>query len=353
MLTTKQVKEIKEHLNKAQNPLFFFDNDPDGLCSFLLLQRFIGRGKGVPVRSFPGLNKEYFRKVFELGADYVFILDKPIVEKDFFEEAEKVNLPVVWIDHHIIEKEKIPSFVNYYNPIFNKPKSDEPVTTLCYQVSNKKDDLWIAVAGSISDGFVPKFYGEFEKKYPELAFKSKKAFDVFYKSQIGKIARIFGFGLKDRTTNVINMIRFLMKVKTPHEVLEENSKNYMMHKRFNQIRSIYQKLLQKAILIGKKQKGLLFFQYGGDLSISADLANELCYLFPDQIIVVVYNKGVKANISMRGKNSRELLLKSIKGLENATGGGHEYAVGGKINIEDIEKFKENLKNLFNKQHRKL
>ena len=30
MLTKKQVGEIKEHLDKAQNPLFFFDNDLDG-----------------------------------------------------------------------------------------------------------------------------------------------------------------------------------------------------------------------------------------------------------------------------------------------------------------------------------
>jgi single-stranded DNA-specific DHH superfamily exonuclease len=39
MLNDKQIDEIREHLEKAQNPLFFFDNDDDGLCSFLLLQR--------------------------------------------------------------------------------------------------------------------------------------------------------------------------------------------------------------------------------------------------------------------------------------------------------------------------
>ena len=36
MLTKKQKTEIKEHLEKSQNPLFFFDNDNDGLMSFLL-----------------------------------------------------------------------------------------------------------------------------------------------------------------------------------------------------------------------------------------------------------------------------------------------------------------------------
>jgi len=345
MLTKKQVKEIKEHLNKAQNPVFFFDNDQDGLCSFLLLQRYLGRGKGVSIRSFPELSKDYFRKVNELKADYIFILDKPVVSEEFFKEAEKINMPVVWIDHHIVDNKIIPYFVNYYNPLLNKSKSEEPVAALCYQITNKKNDLWIAVVGCIFDQFVPKFYSEFEKKYPDLSIKSKKPLDIYYKSQIGKITRIFGFGLKDRTTNVINMMRFLMKVKTPYDVLQENSKNYTMHHRFKQIESKYQKLFKKAISIGKKQGKMLFFQYGGDLSISGDLANELSYFFPDKIIVVAYIKGVKANISIRGKKSRDILLESIKDLEEVSGGGHEEAVGGQIRIEDLEKFRENLERI--------
>lgn len=137
MLTTKQVKEISEHLEKAQNPIFFFDNDPDGLCSFLLLQRYIGKGKGVSITSFPELMPEYFRKIKELNADYVFILDKPVVSPAFFEEVNKVNLPVVWIDHHITGK-IIPEFVHYYNPVLNKNKTEEPVTALSYQITKRK-----------------------------------------------------------------------------------------------------------------------------------------------------------------------------------------------------------------------
>jgi single-stranded DNA-specific DHH superfamily exonuclease len=349
MLTKKQVEEIREHLNRAQNPLFFFDNDQDGLCSFLLLQRYLGRGKGVPIKSFPELIPEYFRKIKELDADYVFILDKPVVSDGFFEMIEQINVPVVWIDHHQIDKEDIPSFVNYYNPLFNKDKTNEPVTVLCYQITGKKEDVWIAVIGSISDGFLPEFYSDFKKKYPELTIKSEKPYDIFYKSQIGRIAKLFGAGLKDRTTNVINMLKFLMKVKTPFEVLEETNKNFTMHSRFNQISSHEQKLLRKAIAIGKKHRELLFFQYGGNLSISAELANELMYLFPDKIIVVAYLKGIKVNISMRGKNVMKLLSKSIEGLEGASGGGHENAVGGQIKIEDLEKFRENLENLITKK----
>jgi len=342
MLTQKQIEEIKEHLNQAQNPLFFFDNDSDGFCAFLLLQRYCGKGKGVAIKSFPELTEEYFRKVHELNADYIFILDKPLVSEEFFLKARQLNIPVVCIDHHEIDKNKIPEFVNYYNPILNSPSKNEPTTYLCYQVSNNKNDLWIAIAGCISDSFFPEFYSEFKENYPDLAIDSKNAFEIRYKSQIGKITNLFSFALKDRTTNVVNMIKFLMKVKTPYEVLEEKKENYTMHQRFKEINSKYQNLLERAKKISGNSERFLFFQYSGDLSISSDLANELMFLFPEKIIVVVFVSGIKANISARGENAREIILKAIKGFEDATGGGHEKAVGAKIKLEDLEEFKKRL-----------
>ncbi|MFZ1970602.1 MAG: DHHA1 domain-containing protein [Candidatus Nanoarchaeia archaeon] len=348
MLTKKQVNEIRDLLNNSNNPLFLFDNDPDGLCSFLLLQKYTKRGKGFPVRSFPDLNETYFRKITELNPDCLFILDKPLVSESFFKRIEEINLPVVWIDHHKVDKKQIPKFVNYYNPLFNKNKSEEPVTTLCYQVNNNKDLVWLAVVGSISDRFFPKFYKEFKSKYPDLAVNSKEAFEIFYNSQIGKIARIFSFALKDSTTNVISMIKFLIKTNTPYEVLEDSSLNHMMHKRFEQIDSKYQRLIKKAVKIGENSDNILFFQYAGELSISSDISNELSYRFPKKVIVVAYISGLKANISVRGNNIREKVMKSISMLNGATGGGHENAVGAQVRVDDLKTFRKTFENLVEK-----
>lgn len=345
MLIEKEITEVRKHLDKSQNPIFLFDNDQDGLCSFLLLRRYVGRGKGVPIKSFPDLSIDYFSKIKEFNSDYIFILDKPVVSDEFFEEARKLNLPVVWIDHHIIDKEKIPSYVNYYNPLFNSTKGDEPVTALCYQISEKKEDLWLAIVGCVSDKFTPFFYKDFFEKYPDLGTKSEDPLDIYYSSQIGKISRIFGFGLKDRTTNVMDMVRFLIEVKSPYEVLEESNKNKSVHNRFKQVDSKYQKLLKKAISLSDEQNDLIFFQYGGDMSMSSDIANRLAYLFPKKIVVVAYTRGMKVNISMRGRKCRDILLKSIEDLKDARGGGHEDAVGGQIRIEDVERFRENVVSL--------
>jgi len=83
MLTKTQLNEIRNHLEASQNPLFFFDNDVDGLCAFLILRRAINRGKGVAIKSFPDLKKQYLKKVDELNPDAIFILDKAELNKEF------------------------------------------------------------------------------------------------------------------------------------------------------------------------------------------------------------------------------------------------------------------------------
>jgi single-stranded DNA-specific DHH superfamily exonuclease len=345
MLTEKQIGKIREHLNRAQNPVFFFDNDQDGLCSFLLLQRYIGRGKGFPIKT-SFLTKDYLRKIEEFNSDYIFILDKPNVSNEFVEEIEKINIPLIWIDHHEIAKSEIPSYVEYYNPLFGKEKTNEPVTSICYEVAKRKEDVWIAIIGCISDNFVPSFYDKFKEDYPDLSLNSKDAFKIFYGSGIGKLARIFGFALKDKISNVVSMIKLLMIIKTPYEVIEENNKNKSIHKRFQEIDKKYQKFLEKA---KKTVSGdLVVFKYAGETSMSSDIANGLRYLFPDKTIFAIYTKGARANISGRGKNVRNLVLKAIDGLESATGGGHENAVGAQIKKEDIEEFEKRIRDLIRK-----
>ncbi|MFA5174066.1 MAG: DHHA1 domain-containing protein [Candidatus Pacearchaeota archaeon] len=339
MLTENQINEIKEHLEKAQNPLFFFDNDNDGLCSFLLLRRYLDRGKGIAIKSFPDLSVSYFKRVKELNPDYIFILDKPIVSQEFLDKIKEANLPVVWIDHHAVEK---PDVENYYNSYFhNNGEPGEPVSYLCYKITNKKEDIWLAMIGGISDCFMPDFFNEFDKKYPELSMKNPKSpFDLLYNSEIGRIARILDFSLKDTTTNVVNMLKFMIKVNSPIEVLEENAKTKQILNRYEQINKKYKELMKKARQnLGNK---LIYFQYGGDFSLSSNLANQLSYEFPNKFIVVVYINGDIANISMRGKNALKLTSEAIQDIPGATGGGHEGATGAKMSVSDLPLFRDKM-----------
>ncbi len=344
MLTPQQINEIREHLKKAQNPLFFFDNDNDGLCSFLLLQRFLKTGKGVAVKGAHNLNLNYYRKIEELKPDYIFILDIPTVKQEFLDKIKQNNLPVVWIDHHNVDKPKDKE-ISYYNPYHNN-KTNEPVCYLCYKIANQKKDIWIATIGCISDCYMPDFYPEFEKQYPELSKKNiKSPFDVLYNSELGEIAKILDFSLKDRTTNVVNMLRFMMKAKGPKDILEENFNTRRLLKHAKEIDLRYKKLIRKARKCVDKK--MLYFEYGGDLSLSSNLASQLSHEFQDKIIIVIYKKENSANISLRGKtvDIREITLKAIKGLESAIGGGHKHATGAKMNIDDLKEFEKRIKKI--------
>ncbi len=342
MLTKKEISKIQEHLNNSQNPIFLYDNDLDGLCSFALLSKWIERGKGVAIKSFPELDETYFKKVQELNGDYIFILDKPLVSKEFLEKAKQNNIPVVWIDHHETNQ-KIPKFVNYLNPT-QKGKENQPTTYLCYEITKQKNNLWITIAGCISERFFPKEYKEFIKENQELGIKSQNPFQIYYESKIGKLARMLSFALKDRTSNVVAMQKILVNAKNPADILDENQKNKKIHKRFEEINQRYKLLIKNAKAEVQKSKNkIVLFTYSGDLSVSAELSNELSYLFKDKIIIVAYLSEFKVNLSGRGKNAKKILIPIIQKFENSSGGGHDEAIGARIMLSDLERLKEEIR----------
>lgn len=338
MLNETEIKSIKEHLENAKNPIFLFDNDPDGLCSFLLLRRYLGRGMGVAIKSLPGLNQSYFRKVEEFKADYIFVLDKPIIDKEFIELADKAGIPLVHIDHHHVPKSET---IYYYNTFYSSGKI-EPVSYICYKITGRNEDAWIAAIGCITDSFIPEFLEEIKIKYPGLIdAKYENAFDILYKTTFGKICMILSFGIKDKTSNIVSLMKFLMKCDNPYDILEENGKTRIFMKRYNELNKKYQAILRKSKTSVRDE--VVFFTYSGDLSINQYISNALFYKYPNKIIICIYIKGNIANLSTRWKEDiRTALVNAIKNIEGASGGGHEHAAGGRIPADKIPEFKVNL-----------
>jgi len=256
------------------------------------------------------------------------------------------GIEILWIDHH--PPENIPEDIHYFNPLNEEKYSTEPVCYWCYQISRNINDIWLGILGCLGDSYMPDFASEFSKKFPDLLPEEclKEIRKAMYESQIGYLMKVLSFSLKDRTTNVIKMLKILGDVKDIYELIGQNNKTKQIYKRFEQVNRKYQKLLDKAKIIGNKSGGVLFFQYGGELSLSGELANELMYYFPEKIIVVCYMSGTYANISARnnpksGGDLREILNNALLGVEH-TCGGHKNACGAKVLIEDIPKFRDNL-----------
>ena len=338
MLTNKQLQQIKEELDNSQNPLFFFDDDPDGLCAFLLLYRYKMEGHGFVVKTHPKLDARSAPKIEQYDADKAFVLDIAKLEQDFI-DASKV--PVIWVDHHgPYERNN----VKYFNPRIIKKDANIPTTYLCYKVVEQ--DLWIAMVGCIADYYLPDFLDEFNKKYPDLLNDKKTVGDLYFKSKVGTLIKIFSFSLKGKTSDVMKNIKILTRIESPYEILnQETAKGKFIFQRYEKINKLYIDLLDSAVKTAGKEK-LLVFTYSEDkMSFTGDLANELLYRFPDRIIMVGRKKDDDIRISLRSKNILlpPILEKSLVGLEGY-GGGHEYACGANVKESHFKEFIERIKN---------
>ena len=342
MLTQEQLDQIRENLEASQNPLFFFDNDVDGLMSFLILRRAIGRGKGVAIKSFPDLKEQYLRKVEELNPDAIFILDKAELSKEFAEAVEQKGIPMTWIDHH---ESKTPKEIIEKTDYFNSHPSSEPTTYIAQKIFNRQQDLWLAIIGCIGDVYMPDFAEKFSEEYPELLPKGIEPFDALHSSEIGKMVRMLNFGLMDTITNVVTLIKYLFKANSPADLLEENQYTKQLHKRYSQLNEFYTKQVAKAESKFDPDSPVLFYTYSGNTSMSAEISNKLYHKHKDKLIIVAFKRPEKVNVSIRGEKALEITKKLIANIENATGGGHVVATGAMIPIDDFETFKENIKKL--------
>ena len=337
-ITEKQIDEIRKELENSFRPLIFFDDDPDGLCSFLLLYRLIKEGKGIVVKSSPELDEKFLQKVEEYKPDKIFILDKPMVSQDFL---DKIKVKVIWIDHHEPVKRKK---VTYYNPRINDDKDNKPTSYWCYKIVDQ--DLWIAMVGIIGDWYLPVFSKEFSKLYPKLLPKKVSKPEVaLFKTEIGKLVRVFSFILKGKTQDVMKCVKILTRIKEPNEILNQTtSQGKFIYKRYKQINEQYEELLSG---IKATKSKLVVFTYEQDkMSFTADLGNELLFKYPKKVILVGREKNGEVKCSMRSSNIKlpPILKEALKDVDGY-GGGHTYACGCCINKKDFNRFVENIKAL--------
>lgn len=344
MLTKKQLGEIREHLEKAQSPIFLYDNDVDGLSSYVLLRKFTGRGKGVAVKSHPNIDPGYAKRVQELNGDYVFVLDRHSLGKDFVNEISMLQIPIVWIDHHDVDDTDYAyNLLHRYNPTKNKKKTNEPTTYLCYMATKRPEDLWLVMIGCIADHYMPNIIEEFKERYGNLWGKNiKEPFEALYSTGIGRLARAISFGLKDSISHVVELQNFLINAESPYDIENGLETNSAFALRYKEISKKYNALIEDAKRNGPER--LVFYNYSGQLSISSDLSNELSHIFPKSYICVCYSAGPITNVSLRGKNVKKILSEIIPLLDGATGGGHTDAVGARINTNDLDKFRRELEN---------
>lgn len=346
------IKEIRRLLDESDSPVFLFDDDPDGLCSFLLLYRYKGCGNGIIIKNSPYVTEEiYAKKVEKYGPDLIVVLDKPHLEDDF---AEHFHCPIIWIDHHGLQD---PSSKNifYYNPLQKSSKAT-PTTHQCWKIVKQQQrkenykDSWIAATGCVSDWFFIEDVMEifntcFPKMYPQ---KYTTAPDILFsdKSDLGKLIKIIYFNLKGPLKEVEKRFKILTRIEDPHEILEGSSpRGKFILKQYNVINSFYESLKNHVVALKNKSKFLIAIIPQNTYSFSSELSNEIFYKFPDKIVIIGRSSSGYTKGSIRTSydiNLPEIIEESLVGLDGY-GGGHKQACGFRINDSDFEIFIEKFK----------
>jgi len=347
MLKPEEISYIRKKLEESTKPLFFFDDDPDGVSSFLQMYKFAGEGKGICVKGKPILEEKYARKVQEYSPDIVFVLDKPLMEQEF---ANAVSQEIIWLDHHAVQDIK---GVKYFNPRKNDDSDNRPTSYWAYLITKsddedvKSDMLWIAMIGIVGDWNL-LLADKFRKKYPYLLPKKiKKPEQALFDSKLGELVQIVDFNLKGGTSDVMKSIKVLSRIQDPYEILEQTSpKGKYLYKKYMTIKTKYEEIKQQ-LNIDKKDKFIIFKYKDNSLAISATLSNELLYRYPDKIIIIAREK--QNEIMMSFRSSKQVIVNNLKEALKVTtgyGGGHDHACGGCIKVHEFDDFIQAFKKTF-------
>ena len=334
MSLQEQLEKAKKELNESVRPFFLFDDDPDGLASFLILYKMIRGGKGMAVKG-SMTNERMLEVVKNYQPDLIVILDKPVVEQEFFDE---MKIKCVWIDHHEPQERK--GQITYVNPRVFDPKDNQPTSLLAYKITN--EDAWIATVGIVADWQLPpkELRKECEEECPGLIPEEiDSPEDALFLTDAGKLARVFSFNLKGRTSDVLTTMKILSRIKRPSELLnKEHSQAKLLMKKYEQRLKEYEDL-KSQVEVDEKNPLLLFKYNDNKNSYTVDLSNELLYSFPDKLIIIARQSGESYKCSLRSSTLRvNKILEETLAITGGNGGGHEHACGAVIENERFEEF---------------
>lgn len=331
--------DIAEVLRSAKDPIYFYDDDVDGLCSYLLCKKALGEGVGVVVKRAVDREGFFRQKLVEHNPDMVVVLDIPELSQEFINSSPTV----VWIDHHPAQQR---DRVHYYNPRIKNPDQNKPTTQLCYELLG--GPLWLCMVGMVGDWC---FDDELVKKFREtdaelLPEEITDPGTALFTSPVGLLSKVFNFCLKGKIKDVKMSVKTLEKIKDPYEILQRTTpEGAFIYKRFEEHQKVYDQLLRSAEDRVDESDDLLVYVYDHTNTYTGELSNELLFKHPDKIIIVGRQRSGEMRCSLRSSkyNMRDILERALIGVEGR-GGGHEHACGAGVAKADWKRFLENIRN---------
>lgn len=320
----EEAVEFLKNLKPSDNAKLFSHVDADGICSLVILIRFLKRREII---------LDYDNLNYQLTDVPPITLDpaKVMIFTDLNSDTiyEYINESSLVVDHHIFDKKPRGTF---YNPRERDHKLYIPASYLIYEIASElegmEDAKWIAAVGVLGDK------GELNS---QICRDFISTFDNI--SNLQRVADfIYSVYLVDGNVGNDKMVRALLEAKGAEDILEDPYFKYCFDEVQAEIARAGKKLEKDGIV--------RFVEVTSRYNIKSIVAAQILNKEPGIIVVAFSDTDGTCKMSLRTNTKVNLgiITKKAADLAGGSGGGHEKAAGARVSRSKFSIFKETFVN---------
>ena len=154
----KKAIDFLNKIEKNDEVVIIYNNDADGICSCVLIDKFLMEKTGKKSFSISQpmpMDKNLIQRIQTTLPTKIIFLDLAVDQQQTILKKLGSICDILIVDHHQFIKDMSSNSVVHYNPRFDKPRIYQSTSYLIYKICSKlmdmSDSLWISVIGMIAD----------------------------------------------------------------------------------------------------------------------------------------------------------------------------------------------------------
>ncbi|MBI4170090.1 MAG: DHH family phosphoesterase [Candidatus Aenigmarchaeota archaeon] len=344
--------EFMKNITEKDDIVIIFNNDGDGICSCVLIQKYLERrGCKKPFIISQPMPPEgnLIRKIQTTLPTKIIFLDMAIDQEQGFMKKLGNICDMLIIDHHQVTTDMNGKNIVHMNPRLKNPKIYQSTTYLAYKIVSQlgdfSDSLWVASVGMISDYNLDDSQDVVNLIREKYGIKNEK----MYESHLGRLADMISAAKATKMLSMEQLVELFMSIKDPY--------NFQDVRNADKLLAAYQEVENEIVKIKsefesrvEKIGDVIFYRFASKYNLRSPASTMLSERYRNKIVVVYEKVNSWIDVSSRNQSKKYnmgmLLKRAAEGLKGSAG-GHEAAAGAKVPEKNWEAFKQRLLELVN------
>jgi single-stranded DNA-specific DHH superfamily exonuclease len=344
----KAIRFLKE-INSKDAVIIVFNNDADGVCSCVLIEKYLETKKCKPFIISQPMPPEdnLIRKIQTTVPTKIIFLDMAIDQDAQFMKKIGNLCDILIIDHHQVTKDLNSGRITHFNPRIDKPSVYQSATYLTYklvsELMDSSDLLWLASVGMIADYNLDDSQDIVKKIREKYNIENEKLYD----SHFGRLADMISAAKATQKLSMEQLVELFLNISDPHNF--DNVKNAdRLLAAFRDVENELVKIKSELESTTEKKGNIIYYKFSSPYNLRSSVSTMLSEKHRNKIVVVYEKVGSWIDVSARNQgkqfNVGHMLKKAAEGLK-ASGGGHEAAAGAKVPEKNWNEFRERLEEM--------